>query len=173
MGKNIPAWGLDLNADPLRRSVIERARDTGQMASSSGVTLLRDGSASVSSTLLRLALYRGGGAPGSIEERQRLYWGMVGSTVRVGEMIEATLSKEILSRAQLQIYEVGNAPGEGAGGDTLLFDSVASGAATAPDPAEFSGYAVTHRLAVADRAWRLRIRPREDPVDLPDQARSD
>src|SRR5258706_118580 len=54
MGKNIPAWGLDLNADPLRRSVIERARDTGQMASSSGVTLLRDGSASVSSTLLRL-----------------------------------------------------------------------------------------------------------------------
>src|SRR6266545_3827786 len=26
MGKNVPAWGLDLNADPLRRSVIERAR---------------------------------------------------------------------------------------------------------------------------------------------------
>jgi len=129
MGKNIPAWGLDLNADPLRRSVIERARDTGQMASSSGVTLLRDGSASVSSTLLRLALYRGGGAPGSVEERQRLYWGMVGSTVRVGEMIEATLSKEILSRAQLQIYEIS----EGTAGGTLLFDSAASAAAaTAP-----------------------------------------
>src|SRR3981189_3626305 len=78
MGKNIPAWGLDLNADPLRRSVIERARDTGQMASSSGVTLLRDGNSSVSSTLLRLASYRGGGVPGSIEERQRLLWGMGG-----------------------------------------------------------------------------------------------
>src|SRR6266853_1317970 len=167
MGKNIPAWGLDLNADPLRRSVIERARDTGQMASSSGVTLLRDGSASVSSTLLRLALYRGGGAPGSVEERQRLYWGMVGSTVRVGEMIEATLSKEILSRAQLQIYEIS----EGTAGGTLLFDSAASGAAaTAPAPAEFSGHAVTHHLAVADREWRLRIVPRKDPVDLLDKA---
>ena len=171
MGKNIPAWGLDLNADPLRRSVIERARDTGQMASSSGVTLLRDGNSSVSSTLLRLASYRGGGVPGSIEERQRLYWGMVGSTVRVGELIEATLSREILSRAQLQIYDAGNAPGEGAAGGTLLFDSAVSGAAaTAPARAEFSGYAVTHRLAVADREWRLRIVPRKDPVDFPDKA---
>jgi len=170
MGKNVPAWGLDLNADPLRRSVIERARDTGQMASSSGVTLLRDGSASVSSTLLRLALYRGGGVPGSVEERQRLYWGMVGSTLRISEMIDATLSKEMLSRAQLLIYEVGNATGEGAAGGTLLFDSAGSGAARAPAPAEFSGYAVTHRLAVADREWRLRIVPLKDPVEFADKA---
>ena len=171
MGKNVPAWGLDLNADPLRRSVTERARDTGQMASSSGVTLLRDGNSSVSSALLRLALYRGGGVPGSVEERQRLYWGMVGSTVRVGEMIDATLSKDILSRAQLQIYEAGNAPAGDAAGDTLLFDSAASGAAApAVAPAEFSGYGVTHRLAVGDREWRLRIVPRQDPVDLLNKA---
>src|SRR6195256_1939233 len=149
MGKNIAAWGLDLNADPLRRSVVDRARDSGQIASSSGVTLLRGGNASVSSTLLRLALYRGGGAPGSVEERQRLFWGMVGSALRLGAVIEATLSKEMLSRAQLQIYEVGNPPGEGAAGGTLLFDSAASGtAASAAAPAEFSGYAGTHRLAV-------------------------
>src|SRR5258706_2658388 len=162
MGKNIPAWGLDLNADPLRRSVIERARATGQMASSSVVTLLRDGSAGVSSTLLRLALYRGGGAPGSVEERQRLYWGMVGWTVRVGEMIEATLSKEILSRAQLQIYEIS----EGTAGGTLLFDSAASGApATAPPPAGFSRHAGTPPLAPGDRAWGV---PGRSPPGTPE-----
>src|SRR5258706_4752607 len=173
MGKNVAAWGLDLNADPLRRSVVDRARDSGQIASSSGVTLLRDNSASVSSTLLRLALYRGGGAPGSVEERQRLYWGMVGSTLRIGEMIDATLSKEILSRTQLQIYEVGNAPGEGAAGRTLLFDRATPGAgAGAPASAQFSGYAVTHRLAVADREWRLRIVPPQDPPGPPDKAGS-
>src|SRR5712692_709540 len=171
MEKNIGAWGLDLNADPLRRSVTDRARDTGQMASSSGLTLLRDGSASIASTLLRLALYRGGGVPGSVEERQRLYRGMVGSTLRIGEMIDATVSKEMLSRAQVQIYEVGNAPGEGAAGGTLLFDSAASGAAaSAVAPADFSEYAVTRRLAVADREWRLRIVPRKDPVALLDKA---
>ncbi len=167
MGKNVAAWGLDLNADPLRRSVVDRARDSGQIASSSGVTLLRDGNSSVSSTLLRLALYRGGGVPGSVEERQRLYWGMVGSTLRVSEMVDATLSKEILSRAQLQIYEAG----EGAEGGTLLFDSAASGAAaTATASAEFSRYAVNQRLAVGDREWRLRIVPRKDPVELLDKA---
>jgi diguanylate cyclase (GGDEF)-like protein len=169
MGKNVAAWGLDLNADPLRRSVIERARDTGEMASRSGVSLLRDSNVSVSSTLLRLATYRGGGVPGSVEERQRLYWGLVGTTLRISEMIEATLSKETLARAQLQIYEVGGAPDEGAAGGTLLFDSTASGT-TAPAPAEFSAYAVTHRLAVADREWRLRIVPLKDPVELLDKA---
>src|SRR5882672_9273228 len=91
---------------------------------------------------------------------------MVGSTLRISEMIDATLSKEMLSRAQLQIYETG----EGAAGDTLLFDSAASGATTAAAPAEFSGYAATHRLAVADREWRLRIVPRRDPVDPLDKA---
>src|SRR5437016_13330562 len=96
---------------------------------------------------------------------------MVGSTVRVGEMIDATLSKDILSRAQLQIYEAGNAPAGDAAGGTLLFDSAASGVATsALAPAEFSGYAVTHRLAVGDREWRLRIVPRKDPIDLLDKA---
>src|SRR5712691_4396773 len=129
MGKNVAAWGLDLNADPLRRSAVDRARDSGQIASSSGVTLIRDSNVSVTSTILRLAAYRGGRVSGSLEERQRLYWGMVGSTLRVSEMIDATLSKEILSRAQLQIHEGGNAPGEGAAGGTLLFDSAASGTA--------------------------------------------
>src|SRR5258707_12568714 len=84
-------------------------------------------------------------------------------------MIEATLSKEILSRAQLQIYEIS----EGTAGGTLLFDSAASAAAaTAPAPAEFSGHAVTHHLAVADREWRLRIVPPKDPLDLLDKAGS-
>ncbi len=168
MGKNVVAWGLDLNADPLRRSAMDRARDTGEIASSSGVTLIRDRNASVTSTILRLAAYRGGGVPGSVEERQRLYWGMVGSTVRVSELIEAALSKGVLARAQLQIYEV---VGESGARDTLLFDSAAPGAAAAAvTPPEFSRYGVTRRLAVGDREWRLRIVPRKDPVDLLDKA---
>ena len=166
MGKNLVAWGLDMNVDPLRRAPVDRARDTGLMASSSGVSLVRDTSTSVTSTLLRLAVYRGGGVPRSLEERQRLYWGMVGSTLRVNEMIDATLTKEILSRTQLQIYEPGGAPGEGAG--KLLFDSAAPGAATGA--ADFSLYAVTRRLTVGDREWQLRIVPRTDPVEFLDKA---
>jgi len=128
--------------------------------------LVRDGNASVSSTLLRLALYRGGGVPGSVEERQRLYRGLVGSTLRISEMIDATLSKEMLSRTQLQIYEVGNAPGEGPAGGTLLFDSLTSGAAAVTAPAEFSRYAGDPPSRRGRSRWRLRIVPAQDPVDL-------
>jgi diguanylate cyclase len=164
MGKNVVAWGLDLNADPLRRSAMDRARDTGEIASSSGVTLIRDSNASVTSTILRLAAYRGGGVPASVEERQRLYWGMVGSTVRVSEMVDAALSREVLARAQLQIYEV---VGESGARDTLLYDTAAPGAAAgAAAPSEFSRYGVTRRLAVGDREWQLRIAPRMDPVEF-------
>jgi diguanylate cyclase (GGDEF)-like protein len=160
MGKNVVAWGLDMNADPLRRSVMDRARDTGQMASTSGVTLVRDSNAPLTSTLLRLAVYRGGGVPQSLEERQRLYWGMVGSTLRVTEMIESTLSKEVLSRTRVRIYEAGAGQGAGA----LLFDSAAGA------PLAFSGHAVTQRLTVADREWRLQVVPIEDPVAFLDKA---
>src|SRR5207245_7615333 len=91
-----------------------------------------------------------------------LYMGIVGSAVRVGEMIDATLSKEVLARAQLRIYE--EVGGEGAAKDTLLFDSAASGpAAAAAAPGDFSRYEVTRSLAVGDREWRLRIVPRKDP----------
>jgi diguanylate cyclase (GGDEF)-like protein len=159
MGKNVAAWGLDLNADPLRRSAMDRARDTGKMTSTSGVTLVRDSSAPVTSTLLRLAVYRGGGVPQSLEERQQRYRGMVGSTLRVGEMIESTLSKEVLSRIRVQAYEAG--PGQGLG--PLLFDS-----AVGASPAS-SGYAVTQRLTVADREWQLRVVPVEDPVAFLDK----
>src|SRR5256885_864694 len=88
MGKNVVAWGLDLNADPLRRSAMDRARDTGEIASSSGVTLIRDSNASVTSTILRLAAYRGGGIPGSVDERRRVCWGIVGSYVRLRGVAE-------------------------------------------------------------------------------------
>ncbi len=166
MGKNIVAWGLDMNVDPLRRAAVDHARDTGQMASSSGVSLVRDSSTSVTSTLLRLAVYRGGGVPQSLEERQRLYSGMVGSTLRVNQMIEAALSKESLSRAQLQIYEHADASGDRPSEDKLLFDNVAPSAAASAD---FSAYAVTQRVTVGDREWRLRVVPRGDPVDLLDR----
>ena len=165
MGSNVVAWGLDMTVDPLRRAAVDRARDSGQMASSSGVSLVRDSKTSVTSTLLRLAVYRGGGVPPSLEERQRLYWGMVGSTLRVNEMIEAALPKERLSQVQLQIYEHADVSPGRTSEDKLLFDSVPPGAAATTD---FSAYTVTQRVSVGDREWRLRLVPREDPVDFLD-----
>jgi diguanylate cyclase (GGDEF)-like protein len=163
MGKNIAAWGLDLNADPARRSIVERARDNGMMASGSGITLLRDGSSRIASTLMRLAVYRGGGVPKSIEERRASYRGLVGSTVRIKEMVESTVSKQNLSSMRVRIYDRGDDPGAA---DRLLFDSAPSGEpGAAAKRVDYSEHAVGQSVAIGDRDWQLLLTPLRDPVD--------
>jgi diguanylate cyclase (GGDEF)-like protein len=164
MGKNIAAWGLDLNADPLRRSIVERARDSGRPTSGSGVTLVRDSGSSITSTLMRLAVYRGGGVPPTVEERRRLFSGVVGSTVRVDELVESALSRKTLSRMKVCVFSVRDPMGE----EQLLYDSLSRGAAPALG-AEFRAYTVRQRMAVGDREWRLEITPLVDPVDAFDR----
>jgi diguanylate cyclase (GGDEF)-like protein len=159
MGKNIAAWGLDLNADPLRRSIVERARDTGGVTSGSGVTLLRDSGSKITSALMRLAVYRGGGVPGSVEERRRLMTGVVGSTVRVGEMTEAVLSKEILSAMRVRVLTSRSGDQE----NQVLYDSRGDGTTLPKD--DFAAYAVNEQVPVGDRHWRIELTPTTDPVD--------
>jgi len=126
MGKNVVAWGSI--STPIRcaaRPSIARATPGEYLELGSdpdkGQQRQRNKHAVAARHVprrRRAGLGRGAAAP---------LLGLVGSTLRVNEMIDTTLSKEILSRAQLQIYEVG---GEGAAKDTLLFDS----AAPAPRP---------------------------------------
>jgi len=167
MGKNVPGWGLDLMVDPLRRSAVERARDTGGISSISGVTLRRDAGAPVTSTLLRLAAYRGGGVPKTIEERQRLFVGVVGSAVRVGELVEASLTRETLARMRIRIFAGGELAhaGDSAAPEQLLYDSRPASA-----PVAYPGFTANQRITLADREWRVAISPLVDPTDPFDRA---
>jgi diguanylate cyclase (GGDEF)-like protein len=155
MGQNIVAWGLDLNADPKRRAAVEAARDSGAVSSSTGVTLLRDNGSSIASILMRLAVYEGGGVPASLEDRRRLYRGLVGSTVRVDELIEAAVPHDIMSQMRIRV-----ALG-GAGADEALYDSRPRSAAQD----QYAAYAVGYRITLADRDWHVQFTPVTDPVE--------
>jgi diguanylate cyclase (GGDEF)-like protein len=164
--KNVPAWGLDLLSDPARRAPVERARDSGVVTSVSGITLLRDGKSAMTSALLRLAVYRGGGVPNSPAERQRLFSGVVGSTLRIGELIEATLKADVLARMRVRILAnadtaIANsaAPAERVLYDSLSVDRVAA-------TTDYPAYAVSQNLAVGDGTWRVVITPLVNPVDV-------
>ncbi len=164
------AWGLDLNADPRRRSAVQRARDTGQIAATSGYTLQSDAKSGMKSVLLRLAVYRGKGVPGTLEDRQRLYSGMVGATLRVGEIVEAALPRRTLAGVRVIIHEGDHATaGDGKPAPGMqLYDSEAGDGARAA--AAYSAYTVTRHLTVGDFAWRLDLVPLADPVETFDQA---
>jgi hypothetical protein len=47
------------------------------------------------------------GVPNTLEDRQRLYRGVVGSTIRIGEMVESALTRETLARVRVIIHEGG------------------------------------------------------------------
>ena len=166
MGANVPAWGLDLYGDPMRRAAMHRARDTGKIASSTGITLLRDAKSPLTSMLLRLAVYRGKGVPDTLEKRQRLFVGVVGSTIRIEEMVLAALGKKTLAGARVVIHDAGVATADGRAPTpgALLFDSEAHhGTVPAGD---YAGYQVTQYLTVGDRAWRVDVEPLSNPVSL-------
>ena len=159
------ALGLDLIANPLRGSSTVRARDTGDFASSSVVTLGKDAKSGAKNLLLKLAVYRGKGVPSTVEDRQRLYWGMAGSTIRIGDMVKAALPAETLRRVRVIIHEE-NEASVGAidlGPERLLYDSAARSGA--PPTADYSAYALTERLQVGDLKWRVSVVPLVSPVN--------
>lgn len=160
MGANVAAWGLDLMAEQTRRAVVERARDSGAISAAS-VVMLKDSHANAATTLLRLAVYRGGGAPGTVEDRQRLLQGIVGSSVRIGTLIEATLSKGSRERFRVQVMSLASGGTADAGASAaLLYDSSSGlGAQRA-----FADYAVHARVPVGDGQWNVEVTPLLDPV---------
>lgn len=164
MGKNIAAWGLDLNADPKRRAAVDGARDSGAVSSSAGVTLVRDSGSQITSILMRLAVYGGGGVPASLDQRRARYRGLVGSTVRVDELIEATVTKEALASTRLRV----RLDGGGAAESAVLYDSLAPGARDGARRHE--SYASSHRIAAGDRDWIIELTPLSDPVARLDRA---
>jgi len=169
-----PSFGLDLASDPPRREVVERARDTAQIATSEPITLLRDKGSRESSVLLRLAIYRSGAAAKSASDRQRDYQGVVGAAINVRQLMQAALNKGQLRRAGLLLYDGGPAGAGGAGQRSRgapLFDSqdLLAKPPVKPGDAGLSHYTVVRRLVIGDRAWLLHVTPRRNPTPVADR----
>ena len=168
LGPNAAGWGLDLYADPMRRAAMVRARDSGEIAATSGVTLIRDAKSPTTSLLLRLAVYRSRGVPDNTEERRRQFRGVVGSTIRIEELIGATLTRKTLAGIRVVIHDEGVAPAgsELRAPETLLYDSEV----TAGRVGDYSAYTVARHLTVGDHRWRLDLTPLANPVNPANQA---
>ena len=169
-----PSFGLDLASDPPRREVVERARDTAEIATSEPITLLRDKGSKESSVLLRLAIYRSGAAAKRESDRQRDYQGVVGAAINVRQLMQAAIGKGQFQRARLRLYDGGPVAAGGAGRGSRgapLFDSLDLMAKppARPGDAGLSHYTVVRRLVIGDRAWLLHVTPRRNPVPVADR----
>ena len=109
---NAEALGLDLLTDPVREDAVRRARDSGALSTTSGMTLLRDANTRAISVLLRLAVYDGGSVPPTVEARRQAFSGVAGVAIRLPEMLESALTVE--ARLQLRLRARGHHGGHGA-----------------------------------------------------------
>jgi len=94
--RNRRLWGVNLLAQPERRAAVERARDGGGIGTTTAIESLAD-NGTVKTTLLRLAIYRGGRVPSSVSERRRLFTGVVSLSVQAEELVRATFPGNALS----------------------------------------------------------------------------
>ena len=161
---NAGALGLDLATDPVRNAAVERARDSGMLSTTSGMTLLRDRSTRAISVLLRLPVYEGGGIPPSVEARRRTFAGLAGVAIRLPEAFATTLSAQARGAFRLRIEDTTDTGAQIAGEPdrNLLFDSAAVDG-TVP-PVAFAEFAIARQTRVGDKDWTVTLSPLEDPL---------
>lgn len=88
LAKNAPALGFDVGSEPVRRSALERARDSGLAAATAPVRLAQERGGQ-SGFVVFLPIYRGPAA--TVDERRASLTGFATAVFRIGDLIELTL----------------------------------------------------------------------------------
>jgi PAS domain S-box-containing protein len=146
-GRNLRAFGYDMLTDPVRRTAMERARDTGEVVTSGKVRLVQETETDVQDgVVVYEAVYRTEGVLQTIEQRRAALLGWVSTPYRLGDLIESILGGE-LDDLRLQVYDSAVGVRE-----ALMFDSAGTRASARQTP-ELTASAM---IVVNGRPWMLR-----------------
>ncbi|PWC76223.1 EAL domain-containing protein [Azospirillum sp. TSH64] len=109
---NVRAIGFDMMSEAVRRSTIERARDSGEPAATRAITLKIDEAAGARPAfILYQATYRGDPLPPSLEARRASFTGVVLTPVRIGPLVDGLIDGQSPDTG-LEIYDVPPAEAE-------------------------------------------------------------
>jgi signal transduction histidine kinase len=145
--RNRQAFGYNMYFQVTRRTAMDRARDTGDVAISGKVTLVQESTIDVQAGfLIYLPFYGEGLAPSSISKRQALIKGFVYSPFRMGDLVGGVLG-ESLHDVDLRIYD-----DEIVGPEGLMYELAPGKVAIDADhstkiPFEFGGHSWTLQVS--------------------------
>ncbi|MCX5815968.1 MAG: CHASE domain-containing protein [Proteobacteria bacterium] len=126
-GRNLRAFGYDMFSEPVRRSAMERARDTDMAALSGKVTLVQEAGAEVQAgTLMYFPVYRKGMPIETVEQRRAAIYGWIYSPYRMNDLMQGILgarNPEKEKQLYLQVFD-GAQPSP----QSLLYESHPAGA---------------------------------------------
>ena len=136
--RNRQALGFDMFTEPVRRTAMESARDSGEPAASGPVTLVQEiDDAKQPGFLIYMPVYRGPGRPDSVERRREALLGFVYSPFRAGDLFSGILLDQ-RARAGFRLV------------DASRPDVVLHATSAAEDPE----FAVERTLDIGGRQWQ-------------------
>lgn len=151
MANNVGALGLDAGSEPLRRSAVQRAVDTGEPTLSAPVTLVQD-QHKTPGVLFFVPVYAVGAHPGNASERRAALRGLLYAPIVIEELLQG-LPDVATGLVNLELFDTT------ARGDALIFDSdqhaLALGTARVSGPSHL--YSATQPLPLLGRQLSLRV----------------
>jgi len=170
MTGNEEALGLDAGGDRVRAASVEHARDSGELAASGRVILVRGDARHVGFTL-RLPLYRNGMPQQTVEQRRQAFVGSIVSSYRMNNVMQGALNEQLLRQLHIRIHDAGfsssAAPPDAPTAENLLFDNgpLRNSASAQPGPSlandENASFSRTLTLDVGGRRWNMYFTARQ------------
>src|SRR3954447_2138385 len=148
---NGAALGFDMSSEPVRRTAMQRARDTGVSAMSGRVLLRQEiDPRGRPGFLIYVPVYRHGMPLATVEERRRALQGFVFAPFRAEDLLQEVFGSEQVPGVDFEIYD-----GWRAAPELLLFD-------THPGTVWRALYRRTLRMRVGGRTLTLRFESRPE-----------
>ncbi len=149
---NRAVLGHDFAANPDRRRLLERVRDTGEAGATGRLTLVQARALEATAVLVYLPVYRGTGAapPATLEARRAQLRGIVAGVFGFGDVIASLLPAELTQQLAWRIVDASEP-----GAEALLY---AAGEAAATGRAGVDLPAWQADFDMAGRTWRLEVR---------------
>jgi PAS domain S-box-containing protein len=157
--RNAVALGYDAGTIPAVKAALERAVDTGAIASTGKMRIVQE-PANQSAFVLYLPVYERGKPHETVEERRTAALGCVAAPFRAGDLFTAAL------RSFLPLLEVTAWDGVEAAPESALFASSANGADLVGDAPSVGAPAKLAAVVAGDRIVTLRFRARPALLDV-------
>jgi diguanylate cyclase (GGDEF)-like protein len=146
------AVGEDLNADPVRRAALARARATGEPVITGRVQLAGAGTAAPSpGFLMFVPVFPAGSADGPLRERAGAAAGYVFGAFRMRELLQGILDQGVLQVIDMRIYD----HAEGRAPQAELIDTRTAGRATPATRAPMLERVTHYRMP--GRTWTIQF----------------
>ena len=108
-GRNLRAFGYDMLSEPVRRSAMERARDTDNAALSGKVILVQETDKEVQAgTLMYVPVYRKGMPIETVQQRRAAIYGWIYSPYRMNDLMQGIIGNRKLEKEKqlhLQVFD--------------------------------------------------------------------